>query len=161
MDINLIVAIGKDGAIGKNGDLIWRLPSDLRHFKRLTTGHPVIMGRKTWESLPKKPLPSRQNIVMTRSLDFSPTGAEVAHTADEALNLANDSSPFIIGGSEIYKTFLPMTGYLYLTEVDAICLDADTFLTLDLEKDWEKIEESEPEESNDGIRYKFVKYRRR
>ena len=158
MEVNMIVARGADGAIGKEGNLIWHLPGDLKRFKDLTMGHPVIMGRKTWESLPKRPLPGRRNIVLTRQKDWSEAGAERVNTLEEALSLTSEDSPFIIGGAEIYNAFMPYTTCLFLTEVDAVTPDADAFLNLDLSS-WEILEES-PEMINDNnvrFRYKVLK----
>ena len=160
MSVRLIVAIGKDGAIGLNGNLIWRIPADLKRFKALTTGFPVIMGRKTWESLPKKPLPNRRNIVLTRQGDIKAEGAEIANSIEEALKLTEGKSPFIIGGAEIYKAFMPYTTELHLTEVDAECPDADAKLNLNLDSEWEKIEESPEEMTQEGISYRYTTYKR-
>lgn len=160
MSVRLIVAIGKDGAIGLNGNLIWRIPADLKRFKALTTGFPVIMGRKTWESLPKKPLPNRRNIVLTRQGDIKAEGAEIANSIEEALKLTEGKRPFIIGGAEIYKAFMPYTTELHLTEVDAECPDADSKLNLNLDSEWEKIEESPEEMTQEGISYRYTTYKR-
>ena len=159
-DLKLIVAIGKDGAIGKQGSLIWRIPSDLKRFKSLTLGHPVIMGRKTWESLPKRPLPGRKNIVLTRQKDFNAEGAYRAGSIEEAIAIAGGEA-FIIGGAEIYKVFLPLVSELDLTIVDAVCPDADAFLNIDLNKDWILIEETPGEQTSDGICYNYAIYRRK
>lgn len=160
-DINMILAMGKDGAIGINGNLIWKIPGDLKRFKDLTLGHPVIMGRKTWESLPKRPLPGRRNIVLTRQKDFESPGAEVVDSIDKALKITENQEPFIIGGAEIYNAFLPFTTRLFLTLVDDSCPDADARLTLDLENDW--IEENrEVDESNpDGITFRYINFRKK
>lgn len=146
MNLNLIVAIGRDGAIGKNGDLIWHLPGDLKRFKALTLDHPVIMGRKTWESLPKRPLPKRRNIVVTRQKDYEAPGAEVVNSIQEALDLTKGLQSFVIGGAEIYKAAVPYVDTLYLTLIDESCPQADTFLNLPLEN-FVKIEETSPEDS--------------
>ena len=161
MEIKMIVAIGKDGAIGCEGKLIWKIPDDLKRFKSLTMGHPVIMGRKTWESLPKKPLPGRKNIILTHKKDYKAEGAEIAASPEQALCLINDESPFIIGGAEIYKQFMPLASYLYLTEVDDDCPAADTFLNIDYDKDWEKIEESNVATTNEGVSYRYVTLKRK
>lgn len=128
--INLIVAIGEDGAIGKNGDLIWKIPEDLKRFKSLTTGHPVIMGRKTWESLPKRPLPNRRNIVITHQKNYVADGAEVVNSVSEAIDLTREEEPFIIGGAEIYKTAMPYITHFHLTKIFSKSPEADTHLTL-------------------------------
>ena len=144
--IHLIVAIGEDGAIGKNGDLIWKISDDLKNFKKLTTGHPVIMGRKTWESLPKKPLPQRRNIIVTRNKDYMAEGAEVVHSVEEAMKLTADEEPFVIGGAEIYNAFIPYVTHFHLTKVFDSCTDADTFLSLPLDL---KLVSSSPVYSSD------------
>ena len=160
MDLNLIVAIGKKGEIGKDGDLIWKIGADLKRFKALTLGHPVIMGRKTWESLPKKPLPGRRNIILSRRSDFKPEGAEVISSVDEALKLTQGESPFVIGGAQVYEAFLPYVTRLYLTEVDDTCADADSFLNLNLNAGWEITEESETQTTPEGISYRYVTYQK-
>ena len=156
-DVKIIVALGKDGAIGRNGDLIWKIPDDLKRFKALTTGHPVIMGRKTWESLPKKPLPGRRNIVLTRQKDFEAPGAEISATMEEALTMTQNESPFIIGGAQIYEEFLPLASELYLTEVEEECEEADAFLHIDFSK-WQLMEESEVFTTESGVRYRYRRY---
>ena len=117
-NLSIIVAIAQNQAIGRNNDLIWHISDDLKRFKLLTSGHPVIMGRKTWDSLPKKPLPKRRNIVLTHDPDFHPEGAEVAHTVQQAMDLVHDEEEtFIMGGAAIYNLFLPFTQRLYVTWV--------------------------------------------
>jgi dihydrofolate reductase len=122
--ISFIVALGHNRVIGKDNDLLWHLPDDLKRFKKLTLGHPVIMGRKTWQSLPDKvrPLPGRTNIVVTRFEDYPADGAQVAHSFPEALSLAKDADGadeiFVIGGGELYRAALPFASRLYLTIVD-------------------------------------------
>ena len=128
--VHLIVAMGKDGAIGKNGDLIWKISQDLRHFKDLTSGHPVIMGRKTWDSLPKKPLPNRRNIILTRKQNIEFPGAEVVNSVEEAIQLTKGQGPFIIGGAEIYNAFMPYVSHFHITKIFDSCPDADVFLNL-------------------------------
>ena len=156
----MIVAIGKDGAIGKNGDLIWKISADLKRFKALTTGHPVIMGRKTWESLPKKPLPNRKNIILTRQKNFIADGAEIVNSVEDALKVSEGQQPYIIGGAEVYKAFLPYATELNLTLVNEICEDADAFLSLDLSTGWDKTEESSIEATPDGISYQYLTYKK-
>lgn len=161
MNCNIIVAVGKNGEIGVRGDLIWKISDDLKRFKALTTGHPVIMGRKTWESLPKKPLPGRLNIVLSRRPGLEAPGAEVAHSAEEALKLAATDTPFIIGGAEIYNCFLPFADKLYLTAIDAACEEADAFFLPDLSQGWELMEESEPLSTPEGLNYRYLTYKKR
>ncbi len=119
--ISLILAMARNGVIGANGALPWRIPDDMKHFKALTMGKPCIMGRKTWDSLPKKPLPGRTNIVVTRDKHFTAEGAVIVHSLDEALARAEAEKPqeiMIIGGAEIYKAVLPRATRIHLTEVE-------------------------------------------
>ena len=119
--ISLVLAMASNGIIGKNGALPWRIADDMRRFKSLTMGKPCIMGRKTWDSLPKKPLPGRTNIVITRDANFAGEGAVVVNSLDEALARAAAENPdeiMIIGGAEIYKAVLPRATRIHLTEVE-------------------------------------------
>ena len=127
MTLSIIVAVASDGAIGRANDLLWHLPADLKRFKELTTGHTIPMGRKTFESLPRGPLPNRRNIIISRSLPAQP-GAEVYPTIQQALEAcASDEEVFIIGGGEIYRQLLPNTERIYLTRVQASFSDAEVF----------------------------------
>lgn len=114
--INIIVAADENNVIGKDNELIWHLPDDLRFFKQKTNGHPIIMGRRTFESV-GRPLPNRTNIIITRSSDFKADGCVVVHSLDEALQVADQKDVFIVGGSEIYRQALPMADRVYLTRV--------------------------------------------
>ena len=126
MIVTIVVAIGENNAIGKNNELLWYLPKDLRHFKTITKGHTVIMGRKTFESV-GKPLPNRRNIIITRNTDLAIEGTEVVHTLEDALELCKqDEEVFIIGGAEIYKIAMPHTDKIYLTVVHEN-FEADAF----------------------------------
>jgi len=120
MRISLIVAMAQNRVIGRNGDLPWRIPGDLKYFKQTTLGKPVVMGRKTWDSL-GRPLPGRPNIVITRDCEFVAQGAHVTHSLDQALEVARtqvkDAEIMIIGGAEIYRQALPLAGRIYMTEV--------------------------------------------
>jgi dihydrofolate reductase len=123
MLVSLIAAVAENGVIGREGALPWRLSADLQRFKRLTMGHPIIMGRRTWESI-GKPLPGRTSIVVTRQLEFLPASPEVlvAHTLDDAIAAAalspgGDTEAFVIGGGELYAAALPRADRLYLTRV--------------------------------------------
>lgn len=127
MILSIIVAVASDGAIGRANDLLWHLPADLKRFKELTTGHTILMGRKTFESLPRGPLPNRRNIIISRSLPTQP-GAEVYPTIQQAMEAcASDEEVFIIGGGEIYRQLLPNTERIYLTRVQASFPDAEVF----------------------------------
>lgn len=118
MIISLIAAMGKNKVIGKNNSLPWKLPADMEHFKKLTEGKPVIMGRKTFESI-GKPLPKRTNIIITRDQKYKSEGCIVVHSTDEALKAAeNNKEVMVIGGSQIYKEFLPKANKMYLTLID-------------------------------------------
>lgn len=123
---HLIVAIDRKRAIGRAGDQLYYIREDLRHFRTLTMGNTVIMGRKTFEALPKGALPGRKNIVVTRNPSYSAAGAEVAHTLPEALGMASGEA-FIIGGAEIYRQALPLTDTLHITVIEDEARDADTF----------------------------------
>lgn len=126
MTVSIIAAIGKNNELGKGNDLIWHFKEDMKFFKETTTGSTVIMGRKTFESLPKA-LPNRKNIVISRNRDYSPEGAEVVSGTKQALEKAESDEVFIIGGGTIYKEFLPLADKLYLTEIDAECPDAEVY----------------------------------
>lgn len=143
MRINAIVATDRKGTIGKAGEIPWYLPADLKYFKRTTIGHPVIMGRKTFDSI-GRPLPRRTNIVMTRDPFFIATGIEVVHSVKEALShsaISEAEEVFIIGGGEIYRITLGITDRVFLTVVDTQIEDGDAFFpALDSEK-WELISE--------------------
>lgn len=126
MDISIVVATSLNGGIGKDNKLLWHLPADLKFFKETTIGQPVLMGRKTFESV-GRPLPNRLNIIITRNSEWKSEGILVAHSLEEALSLCpSNSSPKIIGGGEIYKQALPMAHRIYLTLVHTQ-IEADTF----------------------------------
>ncbi len=134
-DLNLIAAIGRNRELGSRGNLLWHLPDDLKHFRELTVGHPVIMGRKTWESLPEKfrPLPGRTNIVVSRQKGYPALGAVVVNSIEEArfesARAPGSGELFLIGGGELYAAALPFANRLYLTLVDDTA-EADTFFPL-------------------------------
>jgi dihydrofolate reductase len=122
--LSLSAAVARNGTIGHAGDLLWRLPEDLQYFRRTTMGHPVVMGRRTWDSIPPRfrPLPGRTNLVVTRQAGWQAEGALVAHSLDEALERAR-SAPggervFVVGGGELYALALPRADELLLTEID-------------------------------------------
>jgi dihydrofolate reductase len=149
--ISIIVAIAENMAIGKNNDLLWHIPEDLKRFKRITSGHPVIMGKRTWESLPRRPLPNRRNIVITDIPGEQIEGCEMAYSIDEAIGKCRpEEENFIIGGASLYMQFLPHADRLYLTLVKK-SFDADVFFPEIKFSDWKLIsrEEFEPDESRD------------
>ena len=128
MTISIIAAIGRNNEIGKNGSLFCHLPADLKHFKEITSNHAVIMGRKTFESLPKGPLPNRRNMVVSRNSGLKIEGAEVYPSPDAAfIRLIDENEVFVIGGGQIYRQVLPVADKLYLTKIDADFPEADVF----------------------------------
>ena len=158
--LSLIAAVARNGAIGKNNALLWTEPEDQRHFRRVTMGCPVIMGRKTWDSLPARfrPLPGRRNVVITRDAAWQADGAEAAGSIDAALMLlAGAAKAFVIGGAEIYALALPQADELVLTEIDAD-LDGDAFFP-----PWDRTRfratAREPHVGADGVGYSFVTYK--
>ncbi|MBI3576081.1 MAG: type 3 dihydrofolate reductase [Gammaproteobacteria bacterium] len=156
MRISIIAALAENRVIGVNNTLPWRLPNDLKHFRRLTTGHAIILGRKNYESI-GKPLPERTNIVITRNRDFRATGCLVAHSLDEALTLAgNDPEIFVIGGAEIYRAALARTNRLYLTRVHATIAGDTHFPEFD-ETEWREISRERHErDERHAYDYSFV-----
>ncbi len=138
MMISLVVAVSKNGVIGRDGQLPWHLPSELKRFKDITFGKPIIMGRKTWDSLPKKPLPGRTNIVVTRQDDFRADGAVIVSGMDAArVAAAATGAPecCVIGGGDVYLQFLPEADRIYLTVVD-VEVDGDTHFPALAHEDW-------------------------
>ena len=161
MTVALVAAVARGGVIGRNGGLPWHLAEDLARFKSLTTGHAVVMGRKTWDSLPERfrPLPSRRNIVVTRDPDWQADGAEPAGSLDDALvRAAEDARVFVIGGAQIYRQALPLAGELLLTEID-LAVEGDAFFPEFGPADFDE-RSREPHVAEDGTRFAFVDYRR-
>lgn len=126
MAISIIAAIGKNNELGKNNDLIWRFKEDMKFFRETTTGNTVLMGRKTFESLPHA-LPNRRNVVVTKDENYIAEGAEVFYSVEEALKSTENDNVFVIGGAMIYNELLPFCDKLYLTEIDDECPDADVY----------------------------------
>jgi dihydrofolate reductase len=140
--ISIIVAIDENFAIGKNNDLLWHLPNDLKRFKALTTGHKIIMGRNTYLSLPKRPLPNRTSIVITDKKDEVFEGTITVYSIEEAINrIENNEEVFIIGGGMIYREFLPKADRLYLTLVHHT-FEADTFFPEINFDEWKEVEKA-------------------
>ena len=155
--ISIVVAVARNGAIGYQNKLLYRLKADMKRFKTLTTGHTVLMGRRTFESLPKGALPNRRNIVLTRSRrKFE--GTEVYPSLQEALtHCADDEHVFIIGGSSVYNEALSNADTLYLTEVDDCPADADTFFPDFSREQWREVSrESFPADAENECPYSFV-----
>jgi dihydrofolate reductase len=139
MRITLIAAMAANRAIGLDNRLPWRLPADQRRFKRLTMGHPMIMGRRTFDSIGGQPLPGRPTIVVTRDPRWSGSGVEVAHSVDEALDRARGDEVFVAGGEEIFRLALPRADRIQLTRIDRD-FPGDTFFPEIDEGDWEIVE---------------------
>lgn len=161
-NLSLIVACASNMAIGKDNDLLWHLSDDLKRFKALTMGHPVIMGRRTWDSLPKKPLPGRRNIVLTHSCDFAPEGAEVARSVNAVLDMVrHDEEAFIMGGASVYQALLPFARRLLVTWVHED-FEADVFFPpIDMNL-FLKVKETEPvRDERSGLVYTYADYERR
>ncbi len=140
MQISFIVAVSQNGVIGRDNQLIWHLPNDLKQFKKLTTGHPIMMGRKTFESI-GKPLPNRTSIVITRNTDWHFEGVIVVSSVEEAIIAAQNTGAeeaFVIGGAEIYRLFTPYAHKIYLTEVRAD-FEGDAYFEIPQKNDWQEI----------------------
>lgn len=158
MIISLIVAVDENNGIGKDNQLPWHLPADLKHFKALTTGHPIIMGRKTFESIGKA-LPNRQNIVISRQNDYLAEGASLVSSLEEAFGLCKSyDEAFIIGGAQIFEYALPLADILYLTVIHHQ-FNADTFFPTINKSNWREAESTthKPDEKN-IYAYTFIKY---
>lgn len=159
----LIASVARNGAIGRGNELIWRESADLQYFRATTLGHPVVMGRRTWDSLPLRfrPLPGRTNIVVTRDPAWQAEGARRAGSLAEALALAGDAPKvFVIGGAQLFAEALPQADTLVLTEIDAEFDDADTFFPPWNRADFE-LGTSEPHVTAQGIAYRFATYDRK
>jgi dihydrofolate reductase len=166
MTISLIAALSKNRVIGKNNDLPWRLPDDMKHFMQTTRGHVVIMGRKNYESLPQKfkPLPERTNIIVTHQKDYQAPNCLITHSLDQAIEGARKFHPeeiFIIGGAEIYAQSLSQAHRLYLTEIDAI-IEGDTYFPLFDKTQWiEKSRKHHAADARHAYAFDFVVYERK
>ncbi len=159
--ISIIVAIAQNNAIGKDNDLLWHISEDLKYFKRITSEHTVIMGRKTFESLPFKPLPKRKNIVITKDPLFHFQGCEVAYSIDEVFEFCdNEKENFVIGGGAIYEQFLPYAQKLYITHVYKD-FEADIFFPEINKSEWKIEQKSETFfDEKSGLEYAFYVYKK-
>lgn len=162
MRVGLIWAEAHGGAIGRDGDMPWHLPEDLAHFRQSTVGAPVIMGRRTWESLPERfrPLPGRANIVVTRSADYDAPGATVRSSLDRAIAAAEAEGgeyAWVMGGGELYRAAMPVADELLVTRIDLDVPDADTFAP-QIEADWQLVDAGEPLPSASGLGYRFERW---
>ncbi len=151
-EIVLVLAVAENGVIGKDGAIPWRISDDMKRFKALTMGHTVVMGRKTWDSLPKKPLPGRVNVVVTRQTDWQADGARVASSLGQATS-GTSGTVMIIGGAEIYDRALPMASRIELTEVHR-AFDGDARFVFD-RTGWHEITR-EDRVTPEGLRYSYV-----
>lgn len=163
--ISIIAGIGKNNELGKENKLLWSLPEDLKHFKNITSGHPIIMGRKTFESI-SRPLPNRRNIIITNNKDFKVIGADVVSSLEEAITLATSENKneevFIIGGGGVYAQALPLADKLYLTHVDTDFPGSDTFFPEVNCDEWEMTEtESHGKDDRHPYDYRFAVYVRK
>ncbi len=161
MKLNLLFARSVNGVIGSDGALPWHLPEDMAHFKRTTLGHPVIMGRKTWDSLPPRfrPLPGRLNIVVTRQTGWQAAGAQVAHSLPQAWHLCPpESDAWVIGGAQIYAQALPLASTAVVTEIDAE-FEGDAHAPR-LGPEWREVARQD-QVSGTGLKFSFVTYCRR
>lgn len=160
--IHAIVAIDENGAIGRQGDLLCHLPADMKHFKEVTMGHSIVMGRKTFESFPRRPLPGRQNIVITRNLQWQYPGTTTVHSVDEAIAAAQTADVFIIGGADIYEQTLPLVDVLHLTRIHARWASADAFFPpLDMSQ-WQEVDrEHHKSDHRNAYEFDFITLKRR
>jgi dihydrofolate reductase len=163
MILSIISAIGKNNEIGKSNTLLWNLPADMRHFRETTKGHTVIMGQKTFESI-GRPLPNRRNIILTKDNNFKSDEIEIVYSVEELTELlkktsSNNEESFIIGGGQIYRLFLDIADKLYITHVDELFPDADTFFPeIDMSK-WEKVKiENYPTDELNKYNLEFAIY---
>lgn len=162
MKLSVLAAVAHGGVIGRDNTIPWRIPEDAARFRDLTTGHPVVMGRRTWDSLPERfrPLPGRRNVVVSRNPDWHADGAERAGSLDEALRLVDDAHQvFVIGGSEVYTAALPLADEVLLTEIDAD-IDGDTVFPPFDRAAFEEVSR-ERHVSETGLPFSFVTLRRR
>lgn len=157
--VALIVAVAENGVIGREGKLPWRIPEDMKWFKARTAGRPLVMGRKTWESFPKRPLPGRTNIVVTRDRAFRAEGGVVVNSLDAALDVARGEQPeeiMIIGGAEIYRAALPLAGRIYLTSVHGEIAGDTHFPEIDRDQWLETVVGVYPSSAERAIGYSFI-----
>jgi dihydrofolate reductase len=152
--ISMIVARSRNHVIGRDNQMPWKISADLQFFKKVTMGHPVIMGRKTWESI-GRPLPGRRNIVVSRNADLTLTGAEVVNSLDVALSsLSEFPRVFVIGGEQLFTQAFPKADRLYITEIDIDVDGGDTFFEIPNQSEWNEIERTPASEGD--INFSFI-----
>ena len=160
--IEAIVAVASDWAIGRQGELLCYMPADMRHFKETTMGHSIVMGRKTFESFPRRPLPGRQNIVITRNADWQYEGVTVAHSLEDAFAAAQTDTVFIIGGAQVYEQALPLVDVLHLTMIHARWAEADAFFPAIDMNEWQEVSrEHHPSDHRNAYEFDFITLKRR
>ena len=156
--ISMIVARSRNHVIGKDNQMPWKISADLQIFKKVTMGHPVIMGRKTWESI-GRPLPGRRNIVVSRNTDLKLAGAEVVNSLDMAINTLNEfPRVFVIGGEQLFTQAFPKADRLYITEIDIDIEGGDTFFAIPNESEWKEVERTPASEGD--ITFNFITFER-
>jgi len=162
MILAMIVAVDENNGIGKKGDQLAYISDDLKRFKALTTGHTILMGRKTFEALPKGALPKRRNVIITRQKGYEAAGAEVVRSLGEALALCSDDRKvFVIGGGEVYKAFLPETEELYLTQIHHSFEEVDVFFPEYNSLGWEETHHEGPlSDEKTGLSYSYINLKR-
>jgi len=160
--IHAIVAVDENWAIGRQGDLLCHLPADMRHFKQVTMGYSIVMGRKTFESFPRRPLPGRQNIVITRNAGWQYPCVTVVHSVEEAIAAAETDTVYIIGGAQVYELALPLVEVLHLTVIHARWASADAFFpALDM-SEWQEVSrEHHQSDHRNAYEFDFVTLKRR
>jgi dihydrofolate reductase len=160
--ISIIVAVAEDYGIGKDNKLLWHISDDLKHFKQITSGHTVVMGKRTYESLPFKPLPKRKNIVITDIPGEVIEGCEMAYSIEEAIEKMDvDQENFVMGGASVYRQFFLFANKLYITKVFTT-LAADTFFPEILESEWKLSDKSERfKDINNGLSFEFLEFSRK
>ena len=163
MNISIIAAVSKNQIIGKDNQLVWNLQKDMKYFSNVTKGHSVIMGRRNWDSIPKKwrPLPQRKNIILSKNKELNIRGATVTNTIEEAIEISrsnNDDEIFIIGGGEIYNLGIPLSDKLYITEIHSK-VDGDTYFPVWNKKEWKEISRiTHQKDKNHNHSFDFVIY---
>ena len=160
--IHAIVAVDENWAIGRQGDLLCHLPADMRHFKQVTMGYSIVMGRKTFESFPRRPLPGRQNIVITRNAGWQYPGVTVVHSVEEAIAAAETDTVYIIGGAQVYELALPLVEVLHLTVIHARWASADAFFPAMDMSEWQEVSrEHHQSDHRNAYEFDFVTLKRR
>ncbi|MEI6059527.1 MAG: dihydrofolate reductase [Bacteroidota bacterium] len=158
-DISIIVAIAQNNAIGKDNQLLWHIPADLKRFKQLTTGHTIVMGKRTFESLPVRPLPNRRSVVITDTEGEEIEGCTMAYSIEDAVKkMDDDKENFIIGGGSVYRQFLPLVNQLYLTIVQKD-FEADTFFDEINYSEWETIDRED--HADEELPYYYINLKRK